>query len=102
MPKRIPIAEARRVAEAQGLSQVILVGWDGEYMHVVTYGRSQADCEQAARGGNLVKKALGFPPEFCEMKPARQARREKYLAKKRGETTFRDRELAILGVDLGE
>jgi len=102
VPKRIPIAEARRVAEAQGLSQVILVGWDGEATHVVTYGRSQADCEQAARGGNLIKKALGFPLELCEAKPARQVRKEKRRAAKRGDTTFRDSELAVLGGDLGE
>lgn len=49
MTNRIPIAEAKRVAEAHGLKQVILLGWDGERVHVVTYGVTKADCEAAAR-----------------------------------------------------
>jgi hypothetical protein len=48
MTKRIPIAEARRVAEAHGLTQVVLLGFDGERVHVVTYGATKEDCRQAA------------------------------------------------------
>jgi hypothetical protein len=48
MPKRIPIAEARRVAEAHGLKQVVLLGFDGEKTHIVTYGVTAEDCRQAA------------------------------------------------------
>lgn len=76
MPKRIPIAVAKRLAEELGLKQVILTAWDGELMHVVTYGTTLADCEQAAIGGNFIKKALGYPPEDCRTMPAR------YKAKK--------------------
>lgn len=49
MPKRIPIATAKAVAEKHGLSQVLLIGWDGERVHVVTYGKTKADCEAAAK-----------------------------------------------------
>lgn len=49
MPKRIPIAAARRVAEEFGLKQCLLIGWDGEQTHVVTYGETKADCEAAAK-----------------------------------------------------
>ena len=49
MPKRIPIAEARRVAEAHGLKQVLLIGYDGHSTHLVTYGETPKDCELAAQ-----------------------------------------------------
>lgn len=49
MPKRIPIATAKAVAEKHGLTQVILLGWDGERTHIVTYGVTKADCEAAAQ-----------------------------------------------------
>jgi hypothetical protein len=48
MPKRIPITTAKAVAEKHDLSQVLLIGWDGERVHVVTYGKTKKDCDQAA------------------------------------------------------
>ena len=48
MPKRIPIATAKAVAEKHGLRQVLLIGYDGERVHVVTYGVTKDDCEKAA------------------------------------------------------
>ena len=71
MPKRIPIAAAKRLAAQYGLSQVIIGAWDGERTHVVTYGKSLKDCEQAAKGGNLFKKAMGWPEEKCQDMPSR-------------------------------
>lgn len=49
MPKRIPIATAKAVAEKHGLKQCLLIGWDGELVHFVTYGATKADCAQAAK-----------------------------------------------------
>lgn len=49
MPERIPIATARLVAEKHGLQQVLLIGWDGERVHVVTYGSTREDCAKAAK-----------------------------------------------------
>ena len=85
--KRIPIAVAKRVAHECGLSQIILVGWneDTKSMHVVTYGRTLKDCEQAAKGGNFVKKALGYPPEMCEAKPSRVLAKERKLGLRKSE-----------------
>ncbi len=86
MTRRIPIRAAKTFATEQGLNQVIIVGWDGKRMHVITYGKTLEDCEQAADGGNFVKKALGFPTDLCNSKPARvgQLERKKLkLAKKR-------------------
>lgn len=49
MTKRIPIAEAKRVAQAHGLKQCLLIGWDGENVHIVTYGATKKDCAAAAK-----------------------------------------------------
>lgn len=72
--QRIPIAAARRIAEAYGQQQVILVTWDGGTTHVVTYGTTLEHCRQAAQGGNVVKRALGWPDEACHAEPARARR----------------------------
>ncbi len=76
MPKRIPIAAAKRFAEEHGLQQVIVLAWDGERTHCVTYGKTAKDCEQAADGGNKLKRALGWSEELCNTKPARAHRRK--------------------------
>lgn len=58
MPKRVPIAAVERLAREQGLRQAILVGWDGERTHVVTWGSTKAECAQAAEGGRWVMDAI--------------------------------------------
>lgn len=57
----IPISAAQALAESLELRQVIIVAWDGADTHVVTYGGSVIDSANAAAGGNMVKKALGWP-----------------------------------------
>jgi hypothetical protein len=49
MPKRIPILAAENIADKYNLKQVILIGWDGDLVHIVTYGKTKADCEAAAK-----------------------------------------------------
>jgi hypothetical protein len=67
MNKRIPIKAARELAKKYKLDQVIIVAYERdakeqEHMtHVVTYGKTKADGLQAAQGGNMVKKVLGWP-----------------------------------------
>jgi hypothetical protein len=61
MPDRLPIQDAKEIAHKRGLRQVILLAWDGERSHVVTYGKSIEDCDQAAQGGEKLKKVLGWP-----------------------------------------
>ncbi|TFG95721.1 hypothetical protein E4H12_12695 [Candidatus Thorarchaeota archaeon] len=75
MPKRVPIKAAKEVATKYGLQQTILVGWDGKQMHVVTYGTTLEQCEQAAVGGNKIKQWLGFPEDMCNALPARVKRK---------------------------
>ena len=77
MPRRVPIQAAKDVAHKYGLTHAILVGWDGKRTHVVTYGKTLEQCEQAAIGGNKIKRWLGFPEEMCNAVPARAKRKRK-------------------------
>lgn len=61
MPKRIPISIAKAVAVNTGCQQVIILAWDGELTHVVTYGKTVEDCAQAAESGNRIKTFMGWP-----------------------------------------
>jgi len=76
MPKRIPIKAAKDVAKQYDLLQVILLAWDGEQTHVVTYGTTLKDCGQAAIGGNKIKRWMNWPEELCQTKPARIRKKE--------------------------
>lgn len=49
MPKRIPIAAARRIAQDYDCSQVVILAFDGVSTHIVTYGKTKADCVAAAK-----------------------------------------------------
>lgn len=77
--KRIPIQVAKDIAEKYGQAQVIIVTWDAKegLTHVVTYGQTLTDCDQAAKGGNLVKRALGWPESQCQAEPTRVRRRRR-------------------------
>jgi hypothetical protein len=69
----IPVSTAQSIAESFDLRQVIIVAWDGKNTHVVTYGGSDADSANAAAGGNVVKKALGWPKNIDTESPKVQA-----------------------------
>jgi hypothetical protein len=58
---KIPVPELTRLLRTYGLRQLILVAWDGEKEHVATDGATLDDADNAAEGGNFVKKALGWP-----------------------------------------
>ena len=47
--KRIPVKAAEHLAKTYGLRQALIIGFDGERTHVVTYGRTKRDCELAAQ-----------------------------------------------------
>jgi hypothetical protein len=78
MPKRLPIRAAKDVAQKYDCKQVIVLAWDGELTHIVTYGKSREDCSQAATGGNLLKKKWGWPE--CNDQPSRMRALEKQVA----------------------
>ena len=60
--KDIPISAAKRIAQEFDKNQVIIVTWDQKHgrTHVTTYGKTKEECNQAAKGGALIKKALGW------------------------------------------
>jgi hypothetical protein len=72
MPKIIPVSVARRIAAETKSRQVIVLAWDGERTHIVTYGVTVEDCVQAADGGNALKKKFGWPE--CNDQPPRMKR----------------------------
>jgi hypothetical protein len=78
---KIPISTAKSISKQYGKDQVIIVTWENETSTttVTTFGKTLASCEQAAEGGNFVKKALGWPNHLTEDKPARQKAKEKKL-----------------------
>lgn len=66
MPKYIPVSKIAELGKSLGLEQAILVAWDGELTHVVTWGVDQEACAQAAIGGNKIKKeVLNWPEKHC-------------------------------------
>jgi hypothetical protein len=69
MTDRLPVVVAQDIAASYGQQQVIVVTWDGQQTHVVTYGVSLQDCDQAAQGGDLVKAALGWPESLPALPP---------------------------------
>lgn len=83
MPKRIPIKAARDIATAHNCRQVIVLAFDDQgRTHVVTYGRSVKDCQQAAEGGNRLKRAMGWPEADCNAQPARAKKPRKLLTQR--------------------
>lgn len=76
--KRIPITDAKKIGQNHGYSQVIIVAWDDVTgtTSVCTWGSTLKQCDQAAQGGNFVKKALGWPDDKCQDKPARVKNKE--------------------------
>ncbi len=71
MPENIPIEAAENVAKQYDCNQVIILAWDGENTHVITYGNSLEESAQATAGGNRLKRALGWPETLCNTIPYR-------------------------------
>lgn len=76
MMKRVPIKAARDVAKAYDLSQVIIlartvVSATRTIDHVVTYGKTRAECAEAAEAGNNLKRIMGWPESKCHARPRR-------------------------------
>lgn len=71
---RIPIKAAKDIAQKYKQNQVAIVTFDKStgLTHVVTYGKSVEECEQAAALGNIIKKQiLKWPAEKCISRPKR-------------------------------
>jgi hypothetical protein len=71
--KRIPITVAKKIANELGYTQVIIHAYDGVsgIQSVCTYGKSLEDCDNAAQGGNAIKRLLGWDEKLCNAVPYR-------------------------------
>lgn len=63
----IPVEAAQSIAELYDKDQAIVLTWNKEHgiETVTTWGKTTHDADQAAEGGNMLKKALGWPEENC-------------------------------------
>lgn len=59
----IKIEAAKKFLEEQGLDMVVILAYskDDNMQHVVSYGKTKKDCENAAKSASWAKVALGFP-----------------------------------------
>ena len=71
--KKITISAAKEISKIFEYPEIVIFGYDPEtgVQHVTTYGATKAQCIDAARAGNFLKKALGWPEEQCHAKPSR-------------------------------
>jgi hypothetical protein len=78
----IPIKAAKAIANEYDWPEVVIFGYDPETgkQHVTTFGKTVGQCAEAAKAGNFLKKALGWPDELCHAKPAREKTRDNYKA----------------------
>jgi hypothetical protein len=77
--KRIPVSAAQDIGKKFNKDQVILVTWDEKSgdTWVTTWGSNRAQCVMAAKGGDFVKEALGWPNHLTQTKSAS----EKFIRK---------------------
>lgn len=75
--KAIPISAAKKIAEL-GYDEIIIFGanYESGVQHITTYGKTLQACENAAVGGNAIKKLLGWDADKCNAKPARVKKKE--------------------------
>ena len=60
----IPVHAAKNLSEKYAKSCVIIAAWDPVHglLHTTTYGRNDTEREWAAKGGEIVARALGAEP----------------------------------------
>jgi hypothetical protein len=66
----IPIEYAKEARESIGATHLVIfaVTEDGQ-QHVATHGETRVNAQEAAKAGNKLKSALGWPDELCKSKP---------------------------------
>jgi hypothetical protein len=77
--EEITIGMARQISRETGYPEIIILAYDpisGD-QHITTYGETKAQGIDAAKAGNFVKKACGWPDELCHAKPSQQSLKDK-------------------------
>jgi hypothetical protein len=69
--KVIPISTARYLSQKFKYPEIVIFAYDPSTgkQHITTYGKSKAQCLDAAQAGNYLKKALRWPEEECNAQP---------------------------------
>lgn len=85
--KPIPIKSAKEISKEFEVPEVVIFGYDPQTgkQHVTTYGKTIDQCKDAARAGNYLKKALGWPAELCNAEPSRAKKQQDELTRLRAE-----------------
>ena len=77
--KRVPVKAAKNLCEENGLRQVIVIGWDGEKQHIVTYGMTKKECEEAAYASNILQEYFSWPEDYRHDVPKQIAEIKKMI-----------------------
>lgn len=69
----VSVAAAKDLRERIGATHVVIfaVYEDGEQC-VATHGKTQTNAREAAKAGNKLKAALGWPDDLCRSEPVRR------------------------------
>lgn len=62
--KSVPVDALKVLCDEQNLKIAVLLGWDGDLNHVVTYGETVSQSDHAATYGNTLKKQLGWSDDL--------------------------------------
>ncbi len=77
--KDIEIEIAKEISDKTGFPEIVIFGYDPEsnQQHVTTYGKTKAQCIDAATAGNYLKRALGWPEKQCKAVPDKETLKNK-------------------------
>lgn len=91
---KIPIKAAKELSEKYDLSHVIIFAHQREpYLdHIVTFGKSLKECDEAAQFGDTLKDGLGWPEKLKTL-PSRVRKFQKRI--KELEAQLRDAQLQL-------
>ena len=67
---KISIKDAKRIREEFGLTHIVIFGVEADGTeHVATHGKTMENAREAAKAGNKLKRAIGWPEEMCRDNP---------------------------------
>lgn len=71
---RIPVKDLAEVAKRHRGKLAVLVIYDGDSTHVVSWGDTVHNCDRAAQLSEHLKKAMGWPEKLWSTIPSRVAK----------------------------
>jgi len=71
--KKIPIKAAKEISKVYEYPEIVIFAYDPDAgaQHMTTFGKTKEQCIDAAKAGNHLKKALGWPEDKCNDIPSR-------------------------------